>query len=92
MMVDVIKFVGRDNFITSLKTQGITWYKTKRFLWCGFNWTDWKLSQIAVFLLIHKAIKAFELLFSLLLLFLVGWDWVHLVLRPLLAYHTSPRW
>jgi hypothetical protein len=27
-----------------------------------------------------------------LLLFLVGWDWVHLVLRPLLAYCTSPRW
>jgi hypothetical protein len=26
------------------------------------------------------------------LLFLVGWDWVHLVLRPLLAYCTSPRW
>jgi hypothetical protein len=25
-------------------------------------------------------------------LFLVGWDWVHLVLRPLLAYCTSPRW
>jgi hypothetical protein len=22
----------------------------------------------------------------------VGWDWVHLVLRPLLAYCTSPRW
>jgi hypothetical protein len=27
-----------------------------------------------------------------LLLFLVGWDWVHLVLRPLLAYCTSPGW
>jgi hypothetical protein len=27
----------------------------------------------------------------LLLLFLMGWDWVHLVLRPLLAYCTSPR-
>jgi hypothetical protein len=26
------------------------------------------------------------------LLLLVGWDWVHLVLRPLLAYCTSPRW
>jgi hypothetical protein len=25
-------------------------------------------------------------------LFLVGWDWVHLALRPLLAYCTSPRW
>jgi hypothetical protein len=25
------------------------------------------------------------------LLFLVGWDWVHLVLRPLLAYCTSPN-
>jgi hypothetical protein len=32
------------------------------------------------------------LLLLLLLLFLVGWDWVHLVLRPLLAYCTSPRW
>jgi hypothetical protein len=29
--------------------------------------------------------------FFFLLLFLVGWDWVHLVLRPLLAYCTSPR-
>jgi hypothetical protein len=29
---------------------------------------------------------------SLLLLSLVGWDWVHLVLRPLLAYCTSPWW
>jgi hypothetical protein len=28
----------------------------------------------------------------LILLFLVGWDWVHLVLRPLLAYCTSHRW
>jgi hypothetical protein len=28
----------------------------------------------------------------LLVLLLVGWDWVHLVLRPLLAYCTSPRW
>jgi hypothetical protein len=25
-------------------------------------------------------------------LLLVGWDWVHLVLQPLLAYCTSPRW
>jgi hypothetical protein len=25
-------------------------------------------------------------------LFLMGWDWVHLVLRPLLAYRTSPGW
>jgi hypothetical protein len=24
--------------------------------------------------------------------FVVGWDWVHLVLQPLLAYCTSPRW
>jgi hypothetical protein len=32
--------------------------------------------------------------YFLLLLFLVGWDWVHLVLRPLLACCTSPydRW
>jgi hypothetical protein len=27
----------------------------------------------------------------LLLLLLLGWDWVHLALRPLLAYCTSPR-
>jgi hypothetical protein len=26
------------------------------------------------------------------LLFLVGWDWVHSILRPLLAYCTSPWW
>jgi hypothetical protein len=26
------------------------------------------------------------------LLFLVRWDWVRLLLRPLLAYCTSPRW
>jgi hypothetical protein len=30
--------------------------------------------------------------FNFLLLFLVGWNWVHLVLRPLLAYRTSARW
>jgi hypothetical protein len=28
----------------------------------------------------------------LLLLLLVGWDWVHLVLRALLTYCTSPIW
>jgi hypothetical protein len=28
----------------------------------------------------------------LLTLFLVGWDYVHLVLRPLFAYCTGPRW
>jgi hypothetical protein len=32
------------------------------------------------------------LFFIYFLLLLVGWDWVHLVLRPLLAYCTSPRW
>jgi hypothetical protein len=31
-------------------------------------------------------------LFYYLSLFLVGWGWVHLVLRPLLTYYTSPRW
>jgi hypothetical protein len=36
----------------------------------------------------NKAEK-FKLFFLLLL---VGWDWVHLVLRPILAYCTSPRW
>jgi hypothetical protein len=32
------------------------------------------------------------IIFIYFLLLLVGWDWVHLVLRPLLAYCTSPRW
>jgi hypothetical protein len=31
--------------------------------------------------------------FAVQVLFLVRWDWVHLVvLRPLLAYGTTPRW
>jgi hypothetical protein len=30
--------------------------------------------------------------FMLVCLLLVGWDWVYLVLWPLLAYCTSPRW
>jgi hypothetical protein len=37
-----------------------------------------------------KSVSVIKMLFFLL--FLVGWDWVHLVLRPLLAYCTSPRW
>jgi hypothetical protein len=36
--------------------------------------------------------RQYRLAFLLFLSFLVGWDWVHLVLRPLLAYCTSPRW
>jgi hypothetical protein len=37
----------------------------------------------------YKAIKKRTVFF---LLFLVEWDWVHLVLRPLLAYWTRLRW
>jgi hypothetical protein len=29
---------------------------------------------------------------NVIFLFFVGWDWVHLVLRLLLAHCTSPRW
>jgi hypothetical protein len=32
------------------------------------------------------------IVFYVFLLFWVGWDWVHLVLRSLLAYRTNPRW
>jgi hypothetical protein len=37
---------------------------------------------------LRSSLKARDKVF---LLFLVGWGWVHLVLRPLLAYCTSPR-
>jgi hypothetical protein len=49
--------------------------------------SDWHyLSYTSVYLPFSNTIQYF------LLLFLVGWDWVHLVLRPLLAYCTSARW
>jgi hypothetical protein len=39
----------------------------------------------------RKYRNTFLILFFLLL-FLLGWDWVHLVLRPLISHCTSPRW
>jgi hypothetical protein len=30
--------------------------------------------------------------FIIIINIISGWDWVHLVLRPLLAYCTSPEW
>jgi hypothetical protein len=46
--------------------------------------------QLSRFTHFNKELQYYHHYF--LLLFLVGWDWVHLVLRPPLAYYTSPRW
>jgi hypothetical protein len=48
------------------------------------------MKQLASRALLSKVVAFNEII--IFLLFLVGWDWVHLVLRSVLACYISPRW
>jgi hypothetical protein len=50
------------------------------------------IAKRSVFTTADKFLSLKNKYVKLSLLLLVGWDWVHLVLRSLLAYCTSPRW
>jgi hypothetical protein len=53
-------------------------------------WSLWKLHRVCCYVVFSARVGICRIIIYFLL-FLVGWDWVHLVLRPLLAYSTSPR-
>jgi uncharacterized membrane protein len=67
-----------------LTFHGIKRIEIKKKTWLG-KCTVWWLHS-------HSFLCDFIFFSIIFLLLLVGWDTVHLVLRPLLAYCTSPRW